>query len=257
MRARSDRSAGQEFFTERTRPSDLVTTFHAVALIGVFVWLALVAVRYRRSAPFLLGGLVVAGLAAGLALVFRWATPEQLGLGVPKSWIWTIALGLVWTGLMLAVSPLADRLATWLCAAPPDLGAFRSLQESKAKLIAGIVVAWILGGFLEELVFRGIVLNAVRAGLARLGLGAFGTAASVLVAASGAGVAHLYQGRRAAIIITQLSALFGTLFVAAGENLWPVVLCHGLYDTIAFIRFAKRKSKYSSLNEPGSPSGDI
>jgi membrane protease YdiL (CAAX protease family) len=52
---------------------------------------------------------------------------------------------------------------------------------------------------------------------------------------------------RAAIIITQLSILFGVLFVASGFNLWPVILCHGVYDTVAFIRFATKKSKYADL----------
>jgi len=40
---------------------------------------------------------------------------------------------------------------------------------------------------------------------------------------------------------------FGVLFVVSGYNLWTVMLCHGLYDTIAFVRFANKKSKYSDL----------
>jgi hypothetical protein len=70
-------------------------------------------------------------------------------------------------------------------------------------------------------------------------------AVAIVVAALGAGVIHLYQGLRAAIIITQLSVLFGLLFVLSGYDLWTVMLCHGLYDTVAFIRFAMRRSKYS------------
>ena len=58
----------------------------------------------------------------------------------------------------------------------------------------------------------------------------------------------MYQGLRAAIIVAQLSVLFGVLFVVSGHNLWAVMLCHGLYDTIAFIRFANKKSKYSKLD---------
>jgi membrane protease YdiL (CAAX protease family) len=68
---------------------------------------------------------------------------------------------------------------------------------------------------------------------------------SVCVAAIAVAVAHLYQGVRAAITIFQLSVMFGVLFIIGGHNLWSVILCHGLYDTIAFIRFANRSSKYS------------
>jgi len=37
--------------------------------------------------------------------------------------------------------------------------------------------------------------------------------------------------------------------VVAGYNLWAVILCHGFYDTIAFVRFATGKSKYSKAPE--------
>lgn len=148
---------------------------------------------------------------------------------------------------MLSYSPLADRLATRLVAKPPTLGAFRALQQSRVKLLLGIVVAWILGGFLEEVIFRGIILQSIRAMMSAWLSTPVATVIAVSAAAGGAGVLHLYQGLRAAIIITQLSVLFGVLFVISGYNLWAVILCHGLYDTIAFIRFANKKSSYSEL----------
>jgi hypothetical protein len=47
------------------------------------------------------------------------------------------------------------------------------------------------------------------------------------------------------VIITQLSSLFGLLMVVSGYNLWAVIIGHCLYDTVAFIRFANGKSRYS------------
>jgi membrane protease YdiL (CAAX protease family) len=70
---------------------------------------------------------------------------------------------------------------------------------------------------------------------------------AILVAAAGAGLLHSYQGARAMVIIAQISVLFGVLFVVSGHNLWAVMICHGLYDTIAFVRFALKKSRYSHL----------
>ena len=144
---------------------------------------------------------------------------------------------------------LADRLAGRWFASPPNLAAFRGLQHSRAKLAAGIAAAWLLGGLLEELVARGIVLQSVEAGLT----GWLGTPAAavvaICVAAAGAGLVHSYQGPRAVVITAQLSVLLGILFVASGRNLWAVILCHGLYDTIAFIRFANRQSRYSHFDQ--------
>lgn len=182
-------------------------------------------------------------------------TLDGLGLvGTPSSWLPTIAFALAWLGVMLAYSPLADRLATGLIAEPPTLEAFRAIQRSRGRLIAGIVVAWLLGGILEELAFRGVVLQSVQSLLATWVAGPIAAGVAVCAAALGAGVVHFYQGPRAMIIITQLSVLFGVLFVLSGYNLWAVMMCHGLYDTIAFVRFANRQSRYSNLDRERAPS---
>jgi membrane protease YdiL (CAAX protease family) len=50
------------------------------------------------------------------------------------------------------------------------------------------------------------------------------------------------------VIVAQLSVLFGVLFVISEYNLWAVMICHGVYDTAAFVRFANKKFKYSNLD---------
>ena len=170
---------------------------------------------------------------------------SELGLSGVEPWTATITFALARLGLVWAYSPLADRIATRLVRTPPRLDAFRILQRSRIMLILGIVVAWILGGFLEELTFRAILLRSVEIGMSALLPAAVAAGIAVVVAAAGAGAIHLYQGLRAAVIVTQLSMLFGLLFVPSGHDLWAVILCHGWYDTIAFVRFANKTSKYS------------
>ena len=180
---------------------------------------------------------------------------RELGLSISVSWLSTIGFAVAWLALMLAYSPLADRLATRWVDKPPTLDAFRALQQSRSKLLIGIVVAWVLGGFLEELIFRGIILQSIEALLSAWLAAPMATGIAVCAAAVGAGLIHLYQGLRAVIIVTQLSVLFGLLFVVSGHNLWAVILCHGLYDTIAFVRFANKKSRYSRLDGDSVASG--
>jgi membrane protease YdiL (CAAX protease family) len=230
-----------------------MTTFQSTALLLTAIWLGMVGIRFRRSTGVLIGGLFAIGLYTAVALARSTVSLHELGLGIPSRSSVTIGLVLVWLALMLAYSPLADRLASRWFAKPPTLQSFRAIQQSTAKLIGGIVVAWVLGGILEELVFRGIVLRSIELRLTA-GLGVpISAAVAVWVAALGAGLIHLYQGPRAVAIIVQLSVLFGALFVISGYNLWAVMLCHGLYDTVAFIRFANKKSKYSNL-EGDAPS---
>ena len=225
-----------------------MTPFQRYGVLLVAVWLLIVVVRFRRSKIVLIGGLFAVGLYTLVALVRADASMRELGLRIPISWLTTIGFAVAWLALMLAYSPVADRLASRWVNEPPNLEAFRALQESRSKLIAGIAVAWVLGGFLEELTFRGIVLQSMEALASGWLVGPLAIGIAVCTAAAGAGLIHLYQGLRAAIIVTQLSVLFGLLFVLNGHNLWAVMLCHGLYDTVAFIRFAKKKSKYSRLD---------
>ncbi len=175
-------------------------------------------------------------------------TLDSLGLGIPHSWWPTVGFAVAWLALMFAYSPIADWLATRWIAKAPTLESFRVIQQSKVKLIAGIVVAWVLGGFLEELIFRGVVLKSVKSLLTAWLPGPIAAGLAVCIAALGAALVHFYQGSRGMVIVTQLSVLFGVLFVISGYNLWAVMLCHGLYDTIAFVRFANKKSKYSDLD---------
>jgi membrane protease YdiL (CAAX protease family) len=233
-----------------------VTTFQKIGLLLTAIYIVVVVVRFRRSSVVLIGGLVALGLYTLVALAYGQVTLSEIGLG-SHSWLPTIGFALVWLGLMLAYSPLADRLASRWFHKPPTLGTFRAIQESTAKLIAGIVVAWMLGGFLEELVFRGIVLRSVASLMSAWPAAPIAIAIAVCVAALGAGLMHLYQGPRATVIVTQLSVLFGILFVVSGYNLWAVILCHGMYDTVAFIRFASGKSKYSNLDRGEASSSQI
>ena len=224
-----------------------MTVFQQIALLLTAAWLVLVILFFRRSTVALAFGLFAIGLYTLAALLTGRVTLEELGLGFNHPWWWTIGLGLVGVGVLVAFSPLADRIASRPFKQPPSLGAFGAIQQSLVKLMAGIVAAWLLGGFLEELVARGIVLTSIEMGLAAFAGRAVAAAAAVCLAAIGAGLMHLYQGPRAAVIIAQLSVLFGILFVVSGHDLWTVIVCHGVYDTIAFIRFAARASRYSDL----------
>ncbi len=222
-----------------------MTTFQLIALVLAVIWLALVAAFRRRSNAVLVGGLLALGLYTLAALFLGRVTLGELGLGPPRSWLLTPGLALAGLVVTLAYSPLADRLAGRWFPEPPTLGSFRALRQSRANLVAGIIIAWVLGGLLEELIARGIVLQAVESWLSRWLNAPLAAGVAICLAALGAGLMHSYQGPRAMVIITQLSILFGILFVASGHNLWAVVLCHGLYDTIAFVRFATGKSGYA------------
>jgi len=118
---------------------------HLLALIAL--WLLAVAVRFRRSTVVLAGGLIAVGLATFAAVMAGSVSPHQLGLGPQTSMPSMLGFALAGMAAMYAYSPVADRLATRWVAKPPTLEAFRALQQSRLKLLVGIIIAWIFGGF--------------------------------------------------------------------------------------------------------------
>lgn len=226
-----------------------MTIFQQIAFLLILIWFALIVIRFRRSTAVLVAGLVVIGVYTIVSLMLGKVTLRELGLGTPASWLSTLGIAAAGLAVILAYSPLADKLAYRWFEKPPTLDSFRAVQQSRINLVIGIIVAWLLGGILEELIARGIVLQAMKAMLEPWLSTPLTITFAVLIAAIGAGLLHSYQGPRAVLIIMQLSIFFGILFVASGYNLWTVILCHGLYDTIAFIRFANRTSRYANIEQ--------
>ena len=124
-----------------------MTLFRQYAVLLIAIWLLIVVVRFRHSRVVLTGGVFAVGLYTLVALVRDDVSMQSLGLSISTSWLSTIGFAITWLALMVAYSPLADRIATRWVGKPVTLGAFRILQQSMIKLFGGIVVAWVLGGF--------------------------------------------------------------------------------------------------------------
>ena len=233
-----------------------MTTFQKIGLFLTAIYIVIVVVRFRRSSVVLIGGLVALGLYTVVALAYGQVTLSEIGLG-SHSWLPTIGFALVWLGVMLAAQSPGGSVGVAMVPQTPnsrhlpcDTGIHR---QADCRHSSSVDTRRIL----EELVFRGIVLRSVASLMSAWPAAPIAIAIAVCVAALGAGLMHLYQGPRATVIVTQLSVLFGILFVVSGYNLWAVILCHGMYDTVAFIRFASGKSKYSNLDRGEASSSQI
>ncbi|SFE64907.1 CPBP family intramembrane glutamic endopeptidase [Thermophagus xiamenensis] len=156
---------------------------------------------------------------------------RDLGLGKPQNWWQPI---LVFVGLYVAfqlfaryVSPeivkLGDR---------PNVSHLMSLKGNMQGLVIALVVVWITAAFLEELIFRGFLLNAINK---LLGSTKWSMWASVVISSVIFGLIHAYQGITGILITGSVGFIFGLAFIINGRRLWPVMLMHGIIDTISFI----------------------
>lgn len=202
--------------------------YPTLALAAAYLGLTSIGFSYAGPAAVLVG-LTVMFAQTGLT---RTALSE-LGLGRPRSWIvlilWTlIAVVAVGLAVTLGVKPLIAALDV----PPHDLSRLAALKGDVARLAIMLAIAWTTAAIGEELFFRGYLLGRIQR---LLGGGWLATAVAVVAQALLFGLAHAYQGPAGAIQTATVGFVLGAVFVAAGRNIWPAILAHGLIDTMSLV----------------------
>jgi membrane protease YdiL (CAAX protease family) len=114
----------------------------------------------------------------------------------------------------------------------PDYVEFNSIRNHPINLVISVVAAWFIGGFYEELVFRGFIHRQFE-GWFKKEKNSFWKAGIVTSALFG--LYHWQQGIFG-ILAAALGGLFWTYLLDRYKgNLWPAIVSHATYDTIALI----------------------
>lgn len=93
-----------------------------------------------------------------------------------------------------------------------------------------IVVGFVLGGLLEEILFRGFLITRISK---------FLTASKIrdllalIITSILFGLCHLYQGWSGVISTGIIGFIFGIIFLAFHKNLWYAILTHGFVNATA------------------------
>lgn len=144
--------------------------------------------------------------------------------------------------LVIAVS-LVFALALEGVVTEPEgaLDRFAGIEGNFGYFLLWLTLGWIIGGFVEEMVFRGFLINRVESLLTAQAPSPVRSAATILAVIMPAllfGLAHYYyQGLQGAIMLTAVGITFGACYILFGRRLWPVILAHGLLDTVAMVGF--------------------
>jgi len=170
-------------------------------------------------------------LIATLLMTNRWAGWHVLGLRRPAHWGRTIA-GVVAMYVALAVATTAAGAIIRAAGMDfPDHGALRErLQDPLHFALFVGPVTWIAASFGEEMLLRGFVFSRFEH---VFGSGRNALVAAVLAQALLFGWLHRYQGDAGVILVSVYGAVAGGAYLLARRNLWVVILCHGLVDTIS------------------------
>lgn len=95
-----------------------------------------------------------------------------------------------------------------------------------------LAIVWTAAAFGEEMFFRGYLISRFQVvfGPEKLAM-----VAAVVVPALIFGYGHFYyQGLRGLVVTFGIGLVFGTMFLLFKRNLWPLILLHGVIDTLTF-----------------------
>jgi membrane protease YdiL (CAAX protease family) len=172
-------------------------------------------------------------LLGWLSLWLRRSGWRHIGMARPASWWRTVLLG-IGIGVALnaldwaVVAPLLHRVA----GESQDLSQFDSLRGNVAVLVFWLTLAWTLGAFGEEMVWRGYIFNR----LADLfGQSRAGWVLSLIIMGLLFGLGHSYLGITGVVDNILWGILYGALYLASGRNLWLPIVAHGVENTTSFV----------------------
>jgi membrane protease YdiL (CAAX protease family) len=122
-------------------------------------------------------------------------------------------------------------LLSQLTGQPPDLSDFRPLVGNLRLVLLFLVPLW-LGSALEELVYRGYLMNRV----AEVGGGSRGAwVASLLLVSAFFGWGHEGQQVTGMLQESLAGLLLGLLYLGCGRRLFVPCVAHAASNTLAFV----------------------
>lgn len=150
--------------------------------------------------------------------------------------IWTVvALGVtIITGALLSSLVVSILGETVLVSESPYneimQNRFVNVPGNVSVYIYWLLVSWVIGGFTEELLFRGFLLLRFEKLLGRL---SFSVGLAIIIQALIFGQLHMYyQGIEGFIVGSFFAATSALIFVLCGRRLWPLIISHGINNTL-------------------------
>ena len=157
---------------------------------------------------------------------FRWS---DVGFRCPtmvRHMLLQASIGAVF--ILVTVRIVIVPSAVWLAGVPIDLSAVGEPGDARSLWIR-LGQAWTLAAFGEEMVFRGYLIRRVED---LVGSTRMGQVVALVTSSSLFGLAHGYQGWAGVIAAGTIGGILGVLYLGSGRNLWVVILCHALVDTV-------------------------
>ncbi|MEO1243026.1 MAG: type II CAAX endopeptidase family protein [Pseudomonadota bacterium] len=227
---------------DRTDISRLNSRWLALAEVTVFVVIALVSRRVLD--PFIwkfAGPISLVGTLILLTVYMRFRGLKWSQMGLRK--LPGLRSKLLLIPQMLLVFVLFASAVALITIGGPAVGLeflgerpagaddrWGAIEGNLPLYLIWVGIVWVSAAFGEEMFFRGFLITRLKVGFAEI---PFATVLAVFLPALIFGYGHMYyQGLRGLVMTGVIALIFGSLFLAFRRNLWPIILFHGIFDTL-------------------------
>lgn len=197
------------------------------------IYLTIAMIIVAVAPPLLpnLGALICFFVVFATTLL-AWNLKSFSSLGLKKNIKWgkTILLGLILGfGIELIYQIFINHLIELVTGEPIDLSSLDALRGDMLNSFIMLLIGWGVGGFLEEVTFRGFMITKLRE---VFGESPVKTFIYLLIAAIPFGLAHMYQGWTGVLSTGSIGFIIALIYVKSKSNLWLAVFTHGFTNTM-------------------------
>jgi len=141
----------------------------------------------------------------------------------------------IWIGIIVAIllslffrfawDPLINSI---LPSGKIDLSDFANIRNSPVNYIIFLIIALLVGGFYEEIIFHGFIFTR----LEKIFKGKWATTVAFILTIIIFGLYHFQQGIKGILLTAIAGAVYHALILKFNRNLWYGVFVHAFFDFI-------------------------
>ncbi|MCP4977575.1 MAG: CPBP family intramembrane metalloprotease [Maribacter sp.] len=161
----------------------------------------------------------------------RWSDLGLRKMDKPIKLVWQVPIAFV---LMVLVAAGSNALISMIFGETVlSQSRFEGMEGNLPMFIKWVLISWVVGAFMEEMIFRGFILNIIEKLIHNT---KYAIIVAILFQGFLFGLVHFYnRGIVGALVIFNLSIVLGILYVKFNRNLWPLILAHGIMNMLSFV----------------------
>ena len=155
---------------------------------------------------------------------------RSLGFRHQDNWLKTIAIAAAGYAAVLGAQTIAAAILPEIFN-PDDPGYYADLVGNTALYVFSLISGVVIGGFVEEMIFRGFLLTRL---IKIYGKSNRAILSIVAVTSLAFGLMHISQSLGSAIATGIFSLIASLIFVKTRCNLWLIILMHSVNNIVTF-----------------------